>query len=93
MNTKDKKIMKQQVMAMYNDMMPELYRLWRQYTPIQIKTEVLSILSNHILSAVKDNCRKGAHRKLRFKQLKRKVEMLESAGNRVDELQALERSF
>ena len=93
MKTQDAKTLKQQVMDEYNRFMPEMYKQWRQYTPIRIKLELLSILSAHILSAAKENVRKGAHRKMKFGALKRKVEMLESAGNKVDELQALERSF
>jgi hypothetical protein len=93
MQSKDTIDFRKDVMYHYEQMMPALYIRYRQYTPIAIKLELLSILSAHILSAAKENVRKGAHRKLKFAQLKRKVSQYESEIGKVDELKAVERSF
>ena len=80
MNTTDAKEFKQDVMDGYNAMMKPLYVKYNRYNNIQIKLELLSILTSHILSAAKDNCRKGKHRKLKFAQLKAEVKQYRSEG-------------
>ena len=93
MNNRDAIEIRQQVINTYNTWMPDIYRQWRQYTPVQVKLEVLSILTTHILSAAKDNERKRKHRKLRFANLKNKVKLYESEIGKVDEYKAVERSW
>jgi len=93
MNSKDVIDFRKDVMYHYENMMPALYIRYRQYNPIQIKLELLSVLTAHILSKAKDNVRKGAHRKLKFAQLKRKVQQYESEIGKQDELKAIEYNF
>lgn len=93
MNNKDAREFKTDAMYHYNQIMPALYLKYSQYNDIQVKTELLSVLTTHILGAVKEHVRKGKHRKLRFAQLKRRVQQYESEIGKVDELKAVERSF
>ena len=93
MQSKDAIDFRKDVMFHYKNMMQPLYLKYRQYNDIQIKLETLSILSSHILSSAKDNERKRKHRKLKFAQLKRRVQLYESEQGKVDELKAIEQSF
>ena len=93
MNNRDAREFKIDALYHYNQMIQPLYLKYRQYNGIQIKTELLSVLTTHILSAIKEHVRKGKHRKLRFTVLKNKVKLYESEIGKIDELKAVEQSF
>jgi hypothetical protein len=70
MQYKDARQFRIDLMDGYKNMMIPLYQKYKQYSNISVKIETLSILTAHILSSAKQNERKRAHRKLRFKSLK-----------------------
>lgn len=79
MNYKDKKILRNDVLAIYNSEMPKLYIRYNKYTSQQVRLEVLSVLTEHILTKTKEDMSRKIRRKNSFKCLQLKVNELESS--------------
>lgn len=54
MKSSDKKQFRDMVLADYKQLMPSYYKAYNNYQTAQVRLEVLSILSEHILSRTKD---------------------------------------
>jgi hypothetical protein len=62
MNYKDKITLQKEVLTIYKAIMPNFYKNYRQYSPVEIRQQVASVIVSHVFEKNCENLRSKKYR-------------------------------